>query len=198
MQVIKKAVRPEPKSVPLIFYKTHSQDFIDQLPVELINNPMFNLRERIVIDRRWSQRLINAWEEAKAKGYIKDVYSGYNQIDAFVLICLKEIKRVLREGVDMVGHIAKKQMVGVEYGLGIIEGLIGKDHKELKPLRQIMTEFGWDNYEALDVEDKRTWWQLVQKILGGTGHTKDEAKKWQDLRGKRGRRRRSKARQYGP
>ena len=102
MQVIKKAVRPKPTNIPLLYYKSHSEDFEEHLPVEVLNNPMYGLRGRIVIDRRWSQRLKDAWEEATSIEYVESIYSGFNQIDSLVLISLKEIERVLKETIQII------------------------------------------------------------------------------------------------
>ena len=102
MQVINKAVKPIPTKIPLLYYKTHSQEFEEYLPVEALNNPMYGLRGRIVIDRRWSQRLKDAWEEATSIEYVESIYSGFNQIDSLVLISLKEIERVLKETIQII------------------------------------------------------------------------------------------------
>jgi len=102
MQVISKAVRPKPTNIPLLYYKTHSEDFEEHLPVEVLNNPMYGLRGRIVIDRRWSQRLKDAWEEVAAIEYVESIYSGFNQIDSLVLISLEEIERVLKETIEII------------------------------------------------------------------------------------------------
>jgi hypothetical protein len=108
MQVIKKAVKPIPTKIPLLYYKTHSQEFEEYLPVEALNNPMYGLRDRIVIDRRWSQRLIDAWAEEKAISYLESIYSGFNFIDSLVLISLEEIKRVLVETIEQIDDPSSK------------------------------------------------------------------------------------------
>ncbi len=100
MQVIKKAVKPKPTKIPLLYYKSHSQDFEEYLDVEVLNNPMYRLRDRIVIDRRWSQRLKDAWDDVSSIEYTESIYKGFTDIDSLVVISLKEIRRVLIETIE--------------------------------------------------------------------------------------------------
>ena len=102
MKVISKAVKPEPIKIPLLLYKSHSEEFEEQLPEQVLNHRYYGLRDRIIIDRRWSQRLINAWAEEKAIPYIESIYSGYTDIDSLVLILLKEIRRVLVKTIEQI------------------------------------------------------------------------------------------------
>ena len=57
----------------------------------------------------------------------------------------------------------------------------------MKLLRQALTEAGWDGYEQMPLQEKRTFWQLVQKVLGGTGHTKEQATEWEEKKSTPGR-----------
>ena len=100
MQVIEKTVKPTPKNIPFLYYKQHSQDTLERLPLEMVNHEWMGLRAKIVIDRRWAQRLQDAWSEERSTKYIESVYRGYNQVDSFVLVSLKEIKRILDMVID--------------------------------------------------------------------------------------------------
>lgn len=100
MQVIEKTVKPTPKNIPFLYYKQHSQDTLERLPLEMVNHEWMGLRAKIVIDRRWAQRLQDAWSEEQSTKYIESVYRGYNQVDSFVLVSLKEIKRILDMVID--------------------------------------------------------------------------------------------------
>lgn len=108
MKVISKAVRPKPTNIPLLYYKSHSEDFEQHLEVEVLNHPMYGLRERIVINQRWAQRLKNAWEEVTAIEYVESIYSGFNSIDSIVLISLSEIERILTETIKKIDDPSSK------------------------------------------------------------------------------------------
>ena len=129
MKVIDKCVVPTPINIPLLFYKNHSQDFIDQLPMEAINHEMFQLRARIVIDRIWAQRLLEAWSVTKSREYVLDVFGGYNQIDAFVLIRLTDLKRVLLETIDAI--VDKKSKSTLDGFLSDVERYLEENNEYL-------------------------------------------------------------------
>jgi hypothetical protein len=102
MLLIKPMVRPRPTNIPFLYYKEHSQDTLERLPLEMVNHEWMGLRKRVVIDRRWTQRLQDAWSDENSIEYIESVYRGYNQVDSFVLVSLKEIKRILEMVVDSI------------------------------------------------------------------------------------------------
>ena len=87
--------------------------------------------------------------------------------------------RVIRNAGRTVSSLSRKQMVGLDYAINIAEGFLGKDHDEINVIRNLMTQAGWDDYYALDTDEKRTWWQFVRKIMGGPGHTKEQAEDYQ-------------------
>ena len=96
----------------------------------------------------------------------------------------KELGKVFKKAASLIGTYSRKQIVGLDYAINIAEGLLGKDHKELQLLRMALSEFSdYDNFESLPSSEKRSWWQLVQKLLGGTGHTPEQAVEWEEMRG---------------
>ena len=60
MLLIKPMVTPRPTNIPFLYYKEHSQDTLERLPLEMVNHEWMGLRKRVVIDRRWTQRLQDA------------------------------------------------------------------------------------------------------------------------------------------
>ncbi len=108
MQVIKQTVKPTPKNIPFLYYKQHSQDTLERLPAKMANHKWMGLRAKVVIDRRWAQRLQDAWSTEKSTEYVESVYSGYHLIDSFVLVSLKEIKRILLMVTDSIDDKGNK------------------------------------------------------------------------------------------
>ena len=98
MQVIAPNVNSTTFNIPLVRYKSHSTDIMEIISVESQEN--FNLRDKIVIDRRWAQRLVDSWKDEKSSDYILDIYNGFNNIDAIVLIKLSEIVRLVENHIE--------------------------------------------------------------------------------------------------
>ena len=123
-------------------------------------------------------------------GDVADIFSaGYDRLggkeDAE-----KNLEKSVKALASSIEHISKKQIVGLELAISMAEAIWGVEHKQMKVLRTALTKAGWDDFENMDVNEKRTFWQMVQKILGGTGHTKEQAVEWEEMKGKRGRKKR--------
>lgn len=101
-----RVVVSRPKLVPFLLYKEHSADIEQVLPLKTLNHELYNLRSKIVIDSRYAQRLEDLWSDEDATNYLYSFYRGQDNNDQFVVVSLKEIKRILKEVID--GLIDKK------------------------------------------------------------------------------------------
>lgn len=109
MQVITQNVNSTTFNIPLIKYKSHSTDILELISSE---SQGFNLRDKIVIDRRWAQRLVDSWEDKRSSEYILSIYNGFNNIDAIVLIKLSEIVRLLKNHIEQTVDTDSKSTFG--------------------------------------------------------------------------------------
>ena len=87
------------ESVPFFLIKTLNTEEAEMYE-EYENHPklgyLYNLTAKVAVDRDFLQRLIKAWPKAKRDEYLRDYYLGYDCIDAYVLVSVVEILRVLR------------------------------------------------------------------------------------------------------
>ena len=83
------------ESVPFFLIKTLTTEEAE-IYVDFKDNPYFNLTAKVAVDRDFLQRLIKAWPKAKRDEYLRDYFLGYDCIDAYVLVSVVEILRVLR------------------------------------------------------------------------------------------------------
>ena len=81
---------------------------------------------------------------------------------------LASATKVLASGLDNMGM---QTIIGLKFTLGIVEAVLGKEDKSIKPLRGLV-DMALDEYEPAEIE--YTLRQQFQKAMGGGGGTYDE------------------------
>jgi hypothetical protein len=94
--ILHKRVTEVTKDIPFFAYKQLTEEELSSFSKHK-NSTLFNLRDKIIIDRLYLQRLLTLWPELKIALYIRDFYNGFDKINAFVCVSLDEIIRVLKE-----------------------------------------------------------------------------------------------------
>jgi hypothetical protein len=109
---------------------------------------------------------------------------GSSTIEALTSGNQKDFNKAMSRIAKLGDRLTQQQVLGVKMLARISEAVFGKDYKTVEPIRMMLsdyTKYGWNDAREVDMD----LFKFFQKVVGGTGMSKEEAEQYKILKKKR-------------